>query len=79
MAEIATVTDRPVPVLDTKSLVVAAEEVVVKGTESPALVTNGQAPVAVVVEEALGVAVENEYRSVSVHFEILFIHVLPFF
>lgn len=60
MAEIATVTDRPVPVLDTKSPVVAAEEEVVKGTESPALVTNGQAPVAVVEEEALGVAVENE-------------------
>ena len=62
MAGIATVTDRPVPVLDTKSLVVAAEEVVVKGTESPALVTNGQAPVAVEEEEeeVLGVAVENE-------------------
>jgi len=60
VAGIATVTDRPVPVLDTKSLVVAAAEVVVKGTENPALVTNGQAPVAVEEEEALGVAVENE-------------------
>lgn len=62
MAEIATVTDRPAPALDTnKSLVVAVEEGAVKGTESPALVTNGQAAVAVVEEEeALGVEVENE-------------------
>ena len=80
MAEIATVTDRPVPVLDTKSLVVTAEEVVVKGTESPALVTNGQAEMAAVEEEeALGAAVESEKRSVSVHFEILFIRILSFF
>lgn len=82
MVETAIVTDRPAPAPDTKSLVVAAvvEEGVVKATESPALVTNGQAEMAAVEEEeALGAAVESEKRSVSVHFEILFIHILSFF